>query len=129
TKNTELYIIIMAGIVVSNKVRRLVGNRLKEIDVPTATLDTALYYADLTSKGALFSQSRVNVELNDYPVTVKNNASFVLTPSARELGVVYAMNGDTKTLEEFEFQRGSSATFYDASGVMKLIDANAPRIN
>src|SRR5690606_37608527 len=43
--------------------------------------------------------------------------------------VVYAMNGDSKTLEEFEFQRGSSGTYFDASGVMQLAAPNVPRIN
>src|SRR5690606_36195353 len=119
----------MAGIVTSNKTRKLVGNRLKEIDVPTTTLNTALYYADLTAQGASFTQSRVNAELNAYPVTVKNNASLALTPSANKAGVVYAMNGDTNTLEEFEFQRGSSGTYFDASGVMQLAAPNVPRIN
>src|SRR5690606_16138587 len=119
----------MAGIVTSNKVRRLVGNRLKEIDVPTTTLNTALFYADLTAQGASFTQSRVNAELNAYPVTVKNNASLALTPSANKAGVVYAMNGDTNTLEEFEFQRGSSGTYFDASGIMQLAAPNVPRIN
>ena len=119
----------MAGIVVSNKVRRLVGNRLKEIDVPTTTLNTALYYADLTAQDASFTQSGVNAELNAYPVTVKNNASLALTPSANKTGVVYALNGDSKTLEEFEFQRGSSGTYFDASGVMQLAAPNVPRNN
>lgn len=119
----------MAGIVTSNKVRRLVGNRLKEIDVPTTTLNTALYYADLTAQGASFTQSRVNAELNAYPVTVKNNASLALTPSANKTGVVYALNGDTNTLEEFEFQRGSSGTYFDASGIMQLTNTNIPRVN
>lgn len=119
----------MAGIVTSNKIRRLIGNRLKEIDVPTSTLNTSLFYADLSAQGASFTQSRVNAELNAYPVTVKNNASLALTPSANKEGVVYAMNGDSKTLEEFEFQRGSSATYFDASGVMQLAAPNVPRIN
>lgn len=119
----------MAGIVTSNKTRKLVGNRLKEIDVPTTTLNTALYYADLTAQGASYTASHVNAELNAYPVTVKNNASLALTPSANKAGVVYAMNGDSKTLEEFEFQRGSSGTYFDASGVMQLAAPNVPRIN
>ncbi|WP_149913488.1 phage head spike fiber domain-containing protein [Sphingobacterium cavernae] len=119
----------MAGIVTSNKTRKLVGNRLKEIDVPTTTLNTALYYADLTAQGAAFTAARVNAELNAYPTVVKNNASLALTPSANKAGVVYAMNGDSKTLEEFEFQRGSSGTYFDASGVMQLAAANVPRIN
>lgn len=119
----------MAGIVTSNKTRKLVGNRLKEIDVPTTTLNTALYYADLTAQGASFTAARVNADLNAYPVTVKNNASLALTPSANKTGVVYAMNGDSKTLEEFEFQRGSSGTYFDASGVMQLAAPNVPRIN
>lgn len=119
----------MAGIVTSNKTRKLVGNRLKEIDVPTTTLNTALYYADLTAQGAGYTTARVNAELNAYPVTVKNNASLALTPSANKAGVVYAMNGDSKTLEEFEFQRGSSGTYFDASGVMQLAAPNVPRIN
>src|SRR5690606_26093488 len=38
-------------------------------------------------------------------------------------------NGDSKTLEEFEFQRGSSGTYFDASGVMQLAAPNVPRIN
>src|SRR5690606_14684835 len=119
----------MAGIVTSNKTRKLVGNRLKEIDVPTTTLNTALFYADLTAQGAAFTTARVNAELNAYPTVVKNNASLSLTPSANKAGVVYAMNGDSKTLEEFEFQRGSSGTYFDASGVMQLAAANVPRIN
>jgi hypothetical protein len=119
----------MAGIVTSNKTRKLVGNRLKEIDVPTTTLNTALYYADLTAQGASFTSARVNAELNAYPTVVKNNASLAITPSANKAGVVYAMNGDSKTLEEFEFQRGSSGTYFDASGVMQLAAANVPRIN
>jgi len=119
----------MAGIVTSNKTRKLVGNRLKEIDVPTTTLNTALYYADLTAQGASYTASHVNAELNAYPTVVKNNASLALTPSANKAGVVYAMNGDSKTLEEFEFQRGSSGTYFDASGVMQLAAANVPRIN
>ncbi|WP_160067581.1 phage head spike fiber domain-containing protein [Sphingobacterium bovisgrunnientis] len=119
----------MAGIVTSNKTRKLVGNRLKEIDVPTTTLNTALYYADLTAQGASYTDSHVNAELNAYPTVVKNNASLALTPSANKAGVVYAMNGDSKTLEEFEFQRGSSGTYFDASGVMQLAAANVPRIN
>lgn len=119
----------MAGIVTSNKTRKLVGNRLKEIDVPTTTLNTALYYADLTAQGASYTASHVNAELNAYPVTVKNNASLALTPSANKAGIVYAMNGDSKTLEEFEFQRGSSGTYFDASGVMQLAAPNVPRIN
>src|SRR5690606_35519067 len=72
---------------------------------------------------------RVNTELNAYPVTVKNNPSLALTPSANEVGVVYALNGDTNTLEEFEFQRGSSASYFDASGVMQLAAPNVSRIN
>jgi hypothetical protein len=119
----------MAGIVTSNKTRKLVGNRLKEIDVPTTTLNTALYYADLTAQGAAFTAAHVNAELNAYPTVAKNNASLALTPSANKAGVVYAMNGDSKTLEEFEFQRGSGATYFDASGVMQLAAANVPRIN
>lgn len=119
----------MAGIVTSNKTRKLVGNRLKEIDVPTTTLNTALFYADLTAQGAAFTAARVNAELNAYPTVVKNNASLALTPSANKAGVVYAMNGDSKTLEEFEFQRGSSGTYFDASGVMQLAAPNVPRIN
>jgi hypothetical protein len=119
----------MAGIVTSNKTRKLVGNRLKEIDVPTTTLNTALYYADLTAHGAGYTAARVNAELNAYPTVVKNNASLALTPSANKTGVVYAMNGDSKTLEEFEFQRGSSGTYFDASGVMQLAAPNVPRIN
>ncbi len=119
----------MAGIVTSNKTRKLVGNRLKEIDVPTTTLNTALFYADLTAQGAGYTAARVNAELNAYPTVVKNNASLALTPSANKAGVVYAMNGDSKTLEEFEFQRGSSGTYFDASGVMQLAAPNVPRIN
>src|SRR5690606_11226189 len=119
----------MAGIVTSNKTRKLVGNRLKEIDVPTTTLNTALFYADLTAQGAAFTAARVNAELNAYPTVVKNNASLALTPSANKAGVVYALNGDSKTLEEFEFQRGSSGTYFDASGVMQLAAPNVPRIN
>src|SRR5690606_41786185 len=53
----------MAGIVTSNKTRKLVGNRLKEIDVPTTTLNTALFYADLTAQGAAFTAARVNADL------------------------------------------------------------------
>ena len=119
----------MSGLLISAKNRFLVGKRIKEVDVSSTTLDTAQYFDDLTAMGVSFVGSRLKAELNSYPSLVKNNASLALTPSANGTGAVYAMNGDTKSLERFSFQRGSGATYFDESGTMQLAGIDQPRID
>lgn len=119
----------MAGIVTETKRRLLIGKEIKEVQVPTNTLDTSLYLADLASVGATFNSSRIASELGALPAVVKQNASLALIADTYKTGVVYAINGDTKSLEELNFERGSSATYEDASGNIVLASANVPRIN
>lgn len=119
----------MAGIVTETKRRLLIGKDIKEVQVPTNTLDTSLYLADLASVGATFNSSRIASELGALPTVVKQNASLALIADTYKTGAVYAINGDTKSLEELNFERGSSATYEDASGNIVLASANVPRIN
>ncbi|MGV6947025.1 phage head spike fiber domain-containing protein [Sphingobacterium kyonggiense] len=119
----------MAGITVQTKKRILVDKKIKEVNIPTETLDTAQYFQDLTSSGATFSNSRINGEMNALPQAVRDNASFALIADARKTGAIYAFNGDTKSTDELEFQRGSSATYEDVSGKIQIAAANEPRLN
>lgn len=119
----------MAGIVTETKRRLLIGKEIKEVQVPTGTLDTSLYLSDLASVGATFNSSRIASELGALPAVVKQNASLALIADTYKTGAVYAINGDTKSLEELNFERGSSATYEDASGNIVLASANVPRIN
>ena len=119
----------MAGIVTETKRRLLIGKDIKEVQVPTNTLDTSLYLSDLASVGATFNSSRIASELGALPAVVKQNASLALIADTYKTGAVYAINGDTKSLEELNFERGSSATYEDANGNIVLASANVPRIN
>jgi len=119
----------MAGIVKETSRRLVIGNSTKEIQMPTNTLDTALYLGDLNAVKAVNSPTRIAAELNALPTVVKNNASLALIADSYKEGIIYAMNGDNKSIDEIGFARGSQATFEDANGNIQLAGVNMPRLN
>lgn len=106
----------MAGIVKSTKRRLIVNKSIKEIDIPTTTLDTDLFLSDLTSVGSSISAGTITPEMNALPTIVKNEASTVLVVGAWKVGSIYGMNGDNKSVEEFVFTRNSGAVRLDFQG-------------
>lgn len=119
----------MAGIVKSTKKRFLINKRIKEVDVPTAQLDTDLFIQDLTTIGGNRSQNTILNELAAIPDQVKQEAAFCLVRWAYNPNEVYGMNGDTKSVEPFAFERNSSGTYIAASGNSELSTAGMPRIS
>lgn len=117
----------MPGIVISSKKRFLVGKRIKEVEVLSATLDTSLFFSDLTAIGASPNTTLLSEELSALPLIVKNEASTVLTTGAVDAGRVFGMNGDTKSIEGFSFTRNSAGTRWSWDGKMYDSAANILR--
>lgn len=119
----------MAGIVNSTKKRLLINKKIKEVEVPTAVLNTAQFLADLNTVGGNANQSLILSELGALPTIIKNECVTALVCGAYKEGKLYGYNGDTKSIEEFNFERNSSATRTNAAGEIELIDTNLPRID
>ncbi len=98
----------MAGIVKSTKRRFLIGKRIKEVEVPGTELDTDLFFADVIGVGGSTSESLSRSELTRLPNIVKNESVLTLVSGAYKTGASYAFNGDTKSIDEFAFERNSS---------------------
>lgn len=118
----------MAGIVKSTKRRFLIGKRIKEVEVPGMELDTDLFFADLTSVGGNRSPATMTSEFNALPAIVKTEAVFVIVRQGYKTSFIYGMNGDTKSLESFTFERNSSGTKWQNVSIT-LESANIPRID
>lgn len=106
----------MAGIVISTKKRILLDKKIKEVQVPSGVLDTAMYYADLPALGVNPSIPTLDYELGRLPTIVKNEASMALVYGAITNGKTYGINGDTKSVEGFTFSRNSGATRWAFDG-------------
>ena len=119
----------MAGIVTSSKRRVLLDKKIKEIEVPTNTLNTTVFFQDLNTVGGMKSQGTLEVEMTNLPTLVKNESTTVLVVGGYKEGIIYGYNGDTKSIEEFTFTRNSSGTRFNALGLPELIAPNVPRVD
>lgn len=118
----------MAGIVKSTRKRLVVNKQVREIETPTAVLDTALFFSDAVALGASVHQPTFTSELNRLPLIAKNEAVLALVNYSINVGIVHAFNGDTKSVEILSFERASSATSFRADGLMVTNLPNIPRV-
>lgn len=116
----------MAGIVKSTKRRFLVGKRIKEVEVPGTELDTDLFLADLAVMGG--DNGYLKDELSLLPQLVKQEAVLSLVTLSRANGQVRGFNGDTKSVELFSFERGSSGSTISSSGKLILNTPGTARL-
>lgn len=119
----------MAGIVKSTKKRILLGKMTKEVLVASNDLETELYFQDLLTVGGMMDQSLLSYEMGALPNLIKREATTVVALGAYSAGKVYGFNGDTKSIEELSFSRGSSATRVNEAGSIEVVAANIPRLD
>lgn len=121
----------MAGIVKSTKKRIVANKKIREIVTPTATLDTDLFFSDLSSIGGTNTPGNFTAEFSRLPSIVKNEAELVMTIGSRSPGQIRAMNGNTKTVEILSFSRASDgmSTFGNGGIALNGIDMPRPEYN
>jgi len=117
----------MAGIVNSTKKRFVINKRIKEVEVPGSSLNTALFLSDLPSVGVTPNAGLLNQELAGLPTIAKNEATTALVGGATMIGRVFGMNGDTKSIEGFSFSRNSAATRWASDGKIYTVAPNDVR--
>ncbi|WP_433863122.1 phage head spike fiber domain-containing protein [Sphingobacterium thalpophilum] len=118
----------MAGILKSTKNRFLIGKRIKEVEVPGTDLDTELFLSDaeIVSTG---NSTMFLAELVILPTLAKNELTTTMVSGRFSEGKVYGMNGDTKSIEEYNFSRESSGTRINNGGIIQLLNPNNVRVD
>ncbi|WP_316780355.1 carbohydrate binding domain-containing protein [Pedobacter antarcticus] len=111
------------------KKRVYINNQLKEVIYPTNVLNLTQFYIDAASMGATIDKVLFEKELLALPSIAKDEATFILVPGVYKEGMIYGLNPDTGTIEEFTFSRSTAATYIDKSGKIQIAPADMPRID
>lgn len=117
------------SIFTQTKSRVYLNNQLKEIRKSSTALNLTQFYIDAASMGAVVDKVLFEAELLALPTVVKEEATFILVPGVYKEGMIYGLNPDTGTVEEFAFSRSSAATYIDKNGQMRTAQVNMPRLD